>query len=62
MPADPSACSPGVSQSTLFVSSGARRRRCGGGPGEGYARKPVGTYLYLHAMGAGSLVAGTVGG
>jgi hypothetical protein len=30
--------------------SGARRRRSGGDPGEGCARRPVGTYLYLHAV------------
>jgi hypothetical protein len=43
---------------------GARRRRRGGGPGGGCAHKPVGTYLYLHAVGAGNPVAvpGTVGG
>jgi hypothetical protein len=32
----------------------ARRRRSGGGPGEGYARMPVGTYLYLHAVVGGN--------
>jgi hypothetical protein len=37
--------------------SGARRRRNGGGPGEGCARMPVGTYLYLHAVGASNPVA-----
>jgi hypothetical protein len=43
----------------LLVTSplGARRRRSGGGPGEGCARMPVGTYLYLHAVGVGNLVA-----
>jgi hypothetical protein len=35
----------------------ARQWRSGGGPGGGCARKPVGTYLYLHAVGAGNLVA-----
>jgi hypothetical protein len=38
---------------------GARRRRNGDDPGGGYARKPVGTYLYLHAVGAGNPVAVT---
>jgi hypothetical protein len=37
--------------------TGARRRRGGGGPGEGCARRPVGTYLYLHAVGAGNPIA-----
>jgi hypothetical protein len=37
--------------------SDARRRRNGGGPGRGCARRPVGTYLYLHAVGAGNPVA-----
>jgi hypothetical protein len=36
---------------------GARRRRSGGGPGGECARRPVGTYLYLHAVGASSHVA-----
>jgi hypothetical protein len=36
---------------------GARRRRSGGGPGGGCARMPVGTYLYLHAVGVGNPVA-----
>jgi hypothetical protein len=36
---------------------GARRRRSGGGPGEGCARMPVGAYLYLHAVGVGNHVA-----
>jgi hypothetical protein len=30
---------------------GARRQCGGGGPGGGCAHKPVGTYLYLHAVG-----------
>jgi hypothetical protein len=34
-----------------LLGLGARRRRSGGGPGEGCARRPVGTYLYLHAVG-----------
>jgi hypothetical protein len=34
-----------------------RRRRSGDGPGEGCARRPVGTCLYLHAVGAGNHVA-----
>jgi hypothetical protein len=34
----------------------ARRRRSGG-PGEGCAGMPVGTYLYLHAVGASNHVA-----
>jgi hypothetical protein len=38
----------------MYRYRGARRRRSGGGPGEGCARKPVGTYLYLHAVGAGN--------
>jgi hypothetical protein len=29
----------------------AHRRRSGGGPGGGCVRMPVGTYLYLHAVG-----------
>jgi hypothetical protein len=36
---------------------GARRRRSVGGPGGGCARRPVGTYLYLHAVGAGNPIA-----
>jgi hypothetical protein len=36
---------------------GARRRRSGGGSGEGCARRPVGTNLYLHAVGACNSVA-----
>jgi hypothetical protein len=40
-----------------LISTGARRRRNGGGPGEGCARRPVGTYLYLHAVGAGNPIA-----
>jgi hypothetical protein len=36
---------------------GARRRRSGGGPGGGCARRPVCTYLYLHAVGAGNPIA-----
>jgi hypothetical protein len=36
---------------------GARRRRSGGGHGEGCARRPVGTNLYLHAVGASNPVA-----
>jgi hypothetical protein len=39
------------------VGWGARRRRRGGGPGEGCARRPVGTYLYLHAVGVGNPIA-----
>jgi hypothetical protein len=34
-----------------------RRRRSGGGPGEGCSRRPVGTYLYLHAVGVGNPIA-----
>jgi hypothetical protein len=37
--------------------TGARRRRRGGGLGEECARRPVGTYLYLHAVGGGNHVA-----
>jgi hypothetical protein len=40
----------------LFTCCALRRRR-GGGPGEGCARRPVGTYLYLHAVGVGNHVA-----
>jgi hypothetical protein len=36
---------------------GARRRRSGGSPGVGCARRPVGTYIYLHAVGASNPVA-----
>jgi hypothetical protein len=36
---------------------GGRRQRNGGGPGGGYARMPAGTYLDLHAVGAGLPVA-----
>ena len=43
--------------STKEISAGARRRRSGGGPGGGCARRPVGTYLYLHAVGAGNPIA-----
>jgi hypothetical protein len=39
------------------ASGGARRRRIGGGPGGGCARRPVGTSLYLDAVGAGNPVA-----
>jgi hypothetical protein len=35
-----------------YTEVGARRRRSGGGPGGGCVRRPVGTYLYLHAVGA----------
>jgi hypothetical protein len=40
-----------------FGMLGARRRRSGGGPGGGCAHMPVGTYLYLHAVGDGYPVA-----
>jgi hypothetical protein len=43
--------------SLQYLLKGARRRRTGSGPGEGCARMPVGTYLYLHAVGAGNPVA-----
>jgi hypothetical protein len=33
---------------------GPRRRRSGGGPGGGCARRAVGNYLSLHAMGVGN--------
>jgi hypothetical protein len=36
---------------------GARRRHTGSGPGGGCVHMPVGTYLYLHAVGAGNPVA-----
>jgi hypothetical protein len=40
-----------------YDHDGAGRRRSGvGGPEEGYARMPVGIYLYLHAVGAGNHV------
>jgi hypothetical protein len=39
------------------VRHGARRRRNGGRPGGGCARRPVGTYLYLHAVSVGNHVA-----
>jgi hypothetical protein len=38
-------------------TSSARRRRSGGGPGEGCARTPVVTYFCLHAVGDGHHVA-----
>jgi hypothetical protein len=40
-----------------IILTGARRRRSGGGPGGGCVRMPVGTYLYLHALGASNPVA-----
>jgi hypothetical protein len=40
-----------------YCPKSARRRRSGGGPGEGCACRPAGTYLYLHAVGAGNPVA-----
>jgi hypothetical protein len=43
--------------SSMVPLDGARRPRSGGGPGEGCARRPVGAYLYLHAMVAGNHVA-----
>jgi hypothetical protein len=39
-----------------YANLGARRRRSGGGPGGGCARRPVGTYLFLHAVGDGNPV------
>jgi hypothetical protein len=36
-----------------YLNSGARRRRSGGGPGGEWARMPVGSYLYFHAVGVG---------
>jgi hypothetical protein len=39
-----------------YIRVGARRRRNGGGLGGGCARTPVGTYLYLHAVGASNPV------
>jgi hypothetical protein len=39
----------------LGIGVGGERR--GGGPGVGCARMSVGTYLYLHAVGAGNHVA-----
>jgi hypothetical protein len=44
------------SLATIWLDDGPRRRRSGG-PGGGCARRPVGTYLYLHAVGAGNPVA-----
>jgi hypothetical protein len=41
----------GHPMSDIMVDTGARRRRNGGGPGGGCARMPVGTYLYLNAVG-----------
>jgi hypothetical protein len=38
-------------------ADGARRRRSGGSPGRGCARRPVGTHLYLHGVGASNHVA-----
>jgi hypothetical protein len=35
-----------------LVGLASHRRRSGGGPGKGCARRTVGTYLYLHAGGA----------
>jgi hypothetical protein len=43
--------------SDVVTRRGARRRRSSGGPGGGCARMPVGTYLYLHAVGAGNPIA-----
>jgi hypothetical protein len=39
-----------------IIQTGARRR-CSGGPGGGYVRRHVGTYIYLNAVGAGNPVA-----
>jgi hypothetical protein len=52
----PTSC---VAMSLLYqlASQGTRRGRIGGGPGGGCARRPVGTYLYLHAVGAGNPIA-----
>jgi hypothetical protein len=47
----------GVHVTLLVRNVGARRRRSGSGPGGGCTRKPVGTYLYSHAVGASNLVA-----
>jgi hypothetical protein len=56
--ADPlSRCPTFVPQATVPLFWGARRRRSGGGPGGRCARKPVGTYVYLHAVGAGNPIA-----
>ena len=46
----------------VFPAGGARQRRSGGGPRGGCARRPVGTYLYLHAVGANNPVAVEGGG
>jgi hypothetical protein len=43
-----------ASSFTPTLAPGGRR---GGGPGEGCTRMPVGTYLYLHAVGAGNPIA-----
>jgi hypothetical protein len=40
----------------LCTCFGTRRRGIGGGPGEGCARRPIGTYLYLQSVGAGNPV------
>jgi hypothetical protein len=40
-----------------LLQPGARRRRSDSGLGGGCARMPVGTYLYLHAGGAGNPIA-----
>jgi hypothetical protein len=48
---------PTMGPNTGFMQWGARRRRNGGGPGGGCASMPVGTYLYLHAVGASDYVA-----
>jgi hypothetical protein len=41
----------------MLLLKGARRRRRSGGPGGRCARKPVGTYIYIYAVGASNHVA-----
>jgi hypothetical protein len=41
----------------VVTDMGARRWRSGGGPGVGCAHMPVGTYLYMYAVGVSKHVA-----
>jgi hypothetical protein len=46
-----------IEPTSYILDNGARRRRSGGGPGRGCDCRPVGTYLYLRAVGDGNPVA-----